>query len=293
MQTLTAVVTTLVLIAFAVAWSRAAGRLSAVQQQVEGERRLVALGRASSVIAHELRNPLNAILGWASILRDGKCSEADVAEGMEVIERNCHVQAQLIDDLLAYARAGTAFTDAVQVDLHDLLAGIIELLPRPSGIVISTQISARPFVTHKAPLESVLRNLISNAIKHHDLPTGRISIGVADVGRYCVFTVSDDGPGIPLASQERVFRIFQTLATETREHSGIGLALNKESRIAATAIGALMTALTLFLYVPIWILAHGGTTPEIMEAINYVFDTLLYAGAALALASALPRTSTL
>ena len=100
-------------------------------------------------------------------------------------------------------------------------------MPRPYGIVISTQISARPFVTHKAPLESVLRNLISNAIKHHDLPTGRISIGVADVGRYCVFTVSDDGPGIPLASQERVFRIFQTLATETREHSGIGLALSK------------------------------------------------------------------
>jgi len=41
--------------------------------------------------------------------------------------------------------------------------------------------------------------------------------------------------------------------------------------------------------VPTWILAHGGTTPEIMEAINYVFDTLLYAGVALALASALPR----
>jgi len=65
--------------------------------------------------------------------------------------------------------------------------------------------------------------------------------------------------------------------------------VNIKARIAATAIGALMTALTLFLYVPAWILAHGGTTPEIMDAINYVFDTLLYAGVALALASALPR----
>ena len=71
--------------------------------------------------------------------------------------------------------------------------------------------------------------------------------------------------------------------------AGIGLALNKKSRVAATSIGALMTVLTLFLYLPIWILAHGGTTPEIMEAINYVFDTLLYAGTALVLASALPR----
>ena len=54
-------------------------------------------------------------------------------------------------------------------------------------------------------------------------------------------------------------------------------------------MGALMTALTLFFYVPIWIRAHDGTTVEIMVAINYVFDTLFYAGTALALASALPR----
>jgi hypothetical protein len=52
-----------------------------------------------------------------------------------------------------------------------------------------------------------------------------------------------------------------------------------------------MTVFTLFLYLPVWILAHGGTTPAIMEAMNYVFDTLLYAGTALVLASALPRDS--
>jgi hypothetical protein len=59
--------------------------------------------------------------------------------------------------------------------------------------------------------------------------------------------------------------------------------------MAAISIGAPVTVLTLFLYLPIWILARGGTTPAIMEAINYVFDTWLYAGTALVLASALPR----
>ena len=71
--------------------------------------------------------------------------------------------------------------------------------------------------------------------------------------------------------------------------AGIGLFLNKQSRIAAASISALMTALTLFLYLPSLILAHG--TEEINEGINYVADTLLYAGAALLLASALPRDS--
>jgi uncharacterized membrane protein len=69
--------------------------------------------------------------------------------------------------------------------------------------------------------------------------------------------------------------------------SGILLALNKKPRIAAASIGALMTVLTLFLYMVMLVRAPGA--PEFNEAINYVADTLLYAGAALALASALPR----
>jgi uncharacterized membrane protein len=69
--------------------------------------------------------------------------------------------------------------------------------------------------------------------------------------------------------------------------AGIGLALNKKPRTAATSIGVWMTAVTLFLYLPGLVLAVIGSTPEINEALNYFADTLLYAGAALALASAL------
>jgi len=179
--------------------------------------------------SHDLKSPLRGIsdlVEW--IVEDlGGAEPQEVSRNLGRIRDRVHRLERVIDDLLTYARAGTAFTDAVQVDLESLLAGIFELLPRPPGFIVSLDVKARPFVTNKAPLESVLRNLISNAFKHHDLPAGRITIGVADVGRYCVFTVGDDGPGIPLASQERVFRIFQTLATETREHSGIGLALSK------------------------------------------------------------------
>lgn len=71
--------------------------------------------------------------------------------------------------------------------------------------------------------------------------------------------------------------------------AGIAMALNIKPRIAATSIGAWMTAVVLFLYVPILLLAIHGSAPEINEALNYFADTLLYAGAALALALALPR----
>jgi uncharacterized membrane protein len=100
-------------------------------------------------------------------------------------------------------------------------------------------------------------------------------------------------PGVPLPKMMPSWIPFPSawgyLAGAILLAAGIGLVLNKKSRIAAAWIGMLMTVLTLFPYLVILILAHGGSTPEITEAINYVADTLLFAGAALALASALPR----
>jgi uncharacterized membrane protein len=100
-------------------------------------------------------------------------------------------------------------------------------------------------------------------------------------------------PGVPL---EKVMpswvplpSVWAYLAGAILLISGILLALNKKSRMAAASIGALMTVLTLFPYLLILVLAHGAS--EINEGLNYVADTLLYAGAALALASALPRES--
>ncbi len=100
-------------------------------------------------------------------------------------------------------------------------------------------------------------------------------------------------PGVPLRKMTPSWVPFPSvwgyLAGAILLAAGVGLALNKKSRIAAASIGALMTVLTLFPYLTILILARGGSTPEINEALNYVADTLLFAGAALVLASALPH----
>ncbi len=100
-------------------------------------------------------------------------------------------------------------------------------------------------------------------------------------------------PGVPLENMTPSWvpfpSVWSYLTGAMLLAAGIGLALNRQSRMAAASIGALMTVLTLFLYLVILMLAHGGSTPEINEALNYVADTLLFAGAALALASTLPR----
>jgi uncharacterized membrane protein len=123
---------------------------------------------------------------------------------------------------------------------------------------------------------------------------GRIVIAIAAIF-FAVehFLHPQFAPGVPLAKMDPSWVPFPSvwgwLAGAILLAAGIGLALNKKPRIAAASIGALMTVLTLFPYLLILVLAHGGSTPQITEAINYVADTLLYAGAALALASVLPR----
>jgi len=106
------------------------------------------------------------------------------------------------------------------------------------------------------------------------------------------FLHPDFAPGVPLELKMPSWVPFPSvwayLAGVVLLAAGIALALNKKPRIAAASIGALMTVLTLFPYLAMLILARGSA-PEFNEAINYVADTLLYAGAALALASTLPR----
>jgi uncharacterized membrane protein len=120
---------------------------------------------------------------------------------------------------------------------------------------------------------------------------GRIVLAVAAIF-FAVehFLHPEFAPGVPLVMVTPSWFPFPSvwgyLTGAILLAAGIGLALNKKSRMAATSIGALMTGLTLFLYLPILIFAHGSA---INGALNYVADSLLYAGAALVLASALPR----
>jgi uncharacterized membrane protein len=122
---------------------------------------------------------------------------------------------------------------------------------------------------------------------------GRVVVGIAAI----VFAAEhflhpEFAPGVPLEKTTPSWVLFPSvwgyLAGAILLAAGIGLFLNKQSRIAAASVGALMTVLTVFPYLLILILAHGGST-DINEALNYVADTLLFAGAALVLASALPR----
>jgi signal transduction histidine kinase len=227
--TVVATVAALVLIAFAVAWSRATARLSAVQQQVESERRLVALGRASSVIAHELRNPLAALKGHAQLLVEdlaepSRSKATRVVDGAERLER-------LMGVLLDFVRDGPldirAATPALVVE-----RALVDL-PRDR---IRVDLSRAPGTLHvDAERTSLaLRNLLQNAVQATPDGADPVEVRVDAKGRDIVIEVRDHGPGLAPGAEAQIFDPFMT--TKTR---GTGLGLSIARRIAEQHHGRL------------------------------------------------------
>jgi len=113
--------------------------------------------------------------------------------------------------------------------LADIFASIIEVLNPPAHIHVRVEGELSAIVTASAQLEQVLRNLINNAIKHHDKQNGEVVLSGKRVGDFVEFVVRDDGPGILPQFHGKIFQLFQTLKRRDEvEGSGMGLAIVKK-----------------------------------------------------------------
>jgi len=183
----------------------------------------------SYVASHDLRSPLRGIADLVEWIQGdlGEQAPAEVTRNLGRITQRIQRMERLIDDLLSYARAGRAATEFTPIDLDALVRGIIEIQPPPAEFAVDIDLAVPAFLATRIPLETALRNLLSNALKHHDRPSGRLSVAACVDDSFCRISVTDDGPGVPAAARERIFKLFQTLTASERGGSGIGLALTK------------------------------------------------------------------
>lgn len=198
------------------------------ERTAELERSLKELDQFTYVTSHDLKAPLRAIqhlAGW--IAEDsGPLLPEPSLRHLEKMQGRITRLEQMLDDLLAYSRAGRRYSEVSEVDTAALLGEVIDLLEPPAGFVITIGPGLPKLITYRTPLELVFRNLLQNAIKHHHRAEGRIQVTAHDLGNSVEFAVQDDGPGIDPAYHERIFQLFQTLRPRDEvEGSGIGLAV--------------------------------------------------------------------
>jgi signal transduction histidine kinase/CheY-like chemotaxis protein len=186
-----------------------------------------------ATISHELRNPLNAILGWAHMMRVGNLNEANTERAVETIYRNAKSQSQLVADLLDVSRiiSGKLRLDVRTVDLLSIVNAAIDSI-RPAadakGIRLITRLdpAAGPISGDADRLQQVVWNLLTNAVKFTP-KSGRIQVKVQRLDAHVEIAVSDSGVGIKKEFLPYVFdRFRQADASTTRIHGGLGLGLS-------------------------------------------------------------------
>jgi signal transduction histidine kinase/CheY-like chemotaxis protein len=185
-----------------------------------------------ATLSHELRNPLNAILGWASIL----CRTPDLPEpmihGLQAIERNSRLQAHMISDLMDYAgitfgkvRLALETTDPYPV-VRAALDGV-NPSAQAAGIEVHASLGEEPvwIEADAARLQQIVWNLLSNAIKF-SASGGVVELTADRKGDAFTLVVTDHGRGIEAKFLPRIFERFsQQDATTTRSHGGLGLGM--------------------------------------------------------------------
>jgi PAS domain S-box-containing protein len=185
-----------------------------------------------ATLSHELRNPLNSVLGWAQILENDSSKPERVRAAAEVIHRNARLQAQLISDLLDLSRvaAGKMRLEVQRTDLSAVLAAAIESMqPAADAKDIRLESSSAPFGDEVRGdpnrLQQVLWNLLSNAVKFTPRG-GRIEVRIARANSHVEIHVSDTGEGIAPEFLPHIFERFrQADASTARRHGGLGIGL--------------------------------------------------------------------
>ncbi|MFN6531361.1 ATP-binding protein [Nostoc sp. ChiSLP03a] len=185
-----------------------------------------------AVLSHELRSPLNPILGWARLLQTREFEAAALKKAIATIERNAQLQAQLIEDLLDVSRIlqGKLNLKMLPVNLVLVIeAGLetVRLAAEAKNIQIQTMLDASfgQVLGDSGRLQQVIWNLLSNAVKFTP-EGGKIDIQLEYVGAEAQITVSDTGKGISPEFLPYVFEYFrQADGTTTRKFGGLGLGL--------------------------------------------------------------------
>ncbi len=200
--------------------------------RAEAERQSRLKDEFLATLSHELRTPMNIILGWLDILATGKAVR-DLDGALTVIRRNAHLQAKLIDDLLDMNRllSGNLQLDVSMVDLGSSLQATMQGL-KPAAdaknIGLLTALPSPPVqvLADAQRIQQVFWNLLHNAIKFTEIG-GRVECAIRRHDREVHVTIQDTGRGIAVEFLPHVFERFrQENATTTREHFGLGLGLS-------------------------------------------------------------------
>jgi PAS domain S-box-containing protein len=185
-----------------------------------------------ATLSHELRTPMNAILGWLSVLAKGEAVK-NPEQAMAAIQRNASIQARLIEDLLEMNKlmSGTVRLDLALTDLGSAVHGALQAVKpaadtKSVGLTVTVDPAMPRMMADERRVQQILWNLLHNAVKFTPA-SGRVDVSVTSDGTFAQVIVKDTGQGIPRDFLPFVFdRFRQADPSTTRDAWGLGIGLS-------------------------------------------------------------------
>jgi signal transduction histidine kinase len=184
------------------------------------------LEKYAYIVAHDLRAPVRGIKSLADWLKADCVDvlEAEHLNNLTLLQNRAHRMGDLIDGLLEYVRVERETTTMQTTNCNDIVHSAVKILDPDDHISVNVQASLPEVVFDMEQLERLFRSLIENAIQHNGRDQCEITVSHRETDKFWEFCVRDDGVGIPVSQQERVFDMFQTLKPRDElETVGLGL----------------------------------------------------------------------
>lgn len=202
-----------------------------VREAEESEKTNRKLEEFAYLAAHDLRAPLRALKAipdWLhEELNNPESDKPEINHHVDLLKSQVERMDALVVDLLEYSKIGNSDAVCETVKIEETIHRVVRLLDPPAGFEITITGTLPPLRVMRPEFELVVRNLIGNAIKHHDRDTGTIIVrGLGWDGDMVQLEFEDDGPGIPEKHFSRIFEKFSRLRRRDEvEGSGMGLAM--------------------------------------------------------------------
>ncbi len=198
-----------------------------LEKRLQEQERLAALGQMAAVLAHEIRNPLSSIKGFAQLHMEDDC-DPDLSEDMRLIVTQVERLERLTENLLIYARP--AVTNLQEFNLQELCAEFQRIIPsyEMDTITLHLHCDDTVVVQDREKFMQIILNLFQNAVEalgqSQEKGPGNIWIDITVDDQKILLGVEDDGPGIP---EEMKKVLFQPFVTSKTKGTGLGLAIVK------------------------------------------------------------------
>ena len=183
-----------------------------------------------NTVVHDLRSPLTAILGYVELIERAGRVNPQQAEFINRVKSSVYTTTKLIDDLLKLGRVEVGTLDEVTpVNMKLLVAKILthyQLQVKEKGHTLRLRKSGdlQPVMGSRVQLNQLVDNLIGNAVKYTP-PGGQIRVILGEEENQLILQVADNGPGIPLEDQSRIFEKFYRASNAPKGVAGTGLGL--------------------------------------------------------------------